>query len=656
MNDATQPERLPLTSLDISTEKQERLRQCLAAAFPEITAEETIDLDQLRRILGEWVEPDRERFGLTWPGKAACMKVVQAPSVGTLKPCQDESVDWDTTGNVFIEGDNLEVLKLLQKAYFGKIKMIYIDPPYNTGGDFIYPDKFSETLDTYLEYTGQKDSEGRKFSTNTDSSGRFHSRWLNMMYPRLYLCKNLLKQDGAIFVSIDDNEASNLKKVCDEIFGEENFIANMIWEGAFKNDARQVGTNHEYVLVYAKNRLELPASWSVRKEAADEVLREVARIKKECGEDYQKASEEMAGWFRANKAKPVFAHRRFRNIDARGAYKEDDPTAPGGRKFELRNPKTGDVFPLRNNRGWAFDQETFNKLIDEGRISFISPTSVMVRRYFHETDRVTPQSVFYQPARSASERLSRLLGENVFEFPKDEEIIRQFVEMAATGEADIVLDFFAGSATTAHAVCEQNLADGGSRTFIMVQLPELCDRKSSAARAGYKSVSEIARERVRRIGREIKEKNPGYAGDVGFRSLKLAPSCFRLWDGDAKGLSDADLVDRIAIHEGHLDPSATQDDVLFEVILKDGFSLTVPITQLQLAGKSVFSIADGALLICLDKELTQEVIDAIANLEPSRVICLDAGFQGNDQLKANAVQTFKARARNRETAIEFRTV
>ncbi len=220
MNEATQPEKMPLTSKDIPAEKREQLRKCLAAAFPEIMSEEKIDLDQLRRVLGEWVEPDRERFGLNWPGKAACMKVIQAPSVATLKPCPEDSVDWDATENVFIEGDNLEVLKLLQKAYFGKIKMIYIDPPYNTGKEFIYPDKYAETLDTYLEYTGQKDSDGRKFSTNTDSSGRFHSRWLNMMYPRLYLAKNLLKEDGIIFVSIDDHEAANARRLLDDIFGE----------------------------------------------------------------------------------------------------------------------------------------------------------------------------------------------------------------------------------------------------------------------------------------------------------------------------------------------------------------------------------------------------------------------------------------------------
>jgi adenine-specific DNA-methyltransferase len=255
MTETTQPEKIALTSMDIAEEKREQVKHCIAATFPEIMAEDKIDLDQLRRVLGEWVEPDRERFGLSWPGKAACMKVIQAPSVGTLKPCRDESVDWDTTENLFIEGDNLEVLKLLQKAYFGKIKMIYIDPPYNTGKEFIYPDNYAETLDTYLEYTGQKDSEGRKFSTNSDTSGRFHSRWLSMMYPRLYLSKNLLSENGVIFISIDDNEVANLKLLCDYVFGEENFVSQLIWNTEGNTDNQlQIKVNHQSILLYCKDK------------------------------------------------------------------------------------------------------------------------------------------------------------------------------------------------------------------------------------------------------------------------------------------------------------------------------------------------------------------------------------------------------------------
>jgi len=318
---------MELTSIDVAEEKKEELKRSLGDTFPEVFSEGTIDFDQLKRVLDQWVEPGKERFGLNWPGKAECMKIIQQPSVATLKPVRDESVNFDETENLFIEGDNLEVLKLLQKSYFGKIKMIYIDPPYNTGNDFIYPDNYSETLETYLAYTGQIDAEGKKFSTNTDTTGRYHSRWLNMMYPRLYLAKNLLRKDGVIFISIDDIESSNLGKLCDEIYGEENFIAQMVWEGAFKNDARQIGTNHEYVMVYANNRIELARSWSLSKEAAEPVLKEIKSLMDLYGDDYESASADLAGWFRANKAKPSFAHRRFHFIDKYGDFNRHERIA-----------------------------------------------------------------------------------------------------------------------------------------------------------------------------------------------------------------------------------------------------------------------------------------------------------------------------------------
>ena len=291
-----------------------------------------------------------------------------------------------------------------------------------------------------------------------------------MMYPRLSLLRQFLREDGAIFVSIDDNEVHLLRSLMDEIFGRQNFIAEMVWESAFKNDARQIGVNHEYVLVYGRNRDALPREWKVRKEATEPVLKEVARLKKLHGQDYEVASKALAGWFRANKAEPVFAHRRFRNIDARGAYKEDDPTAPGGRRIELKNPLTGTLIPLRSNRGWAFDQATFDRLVSEGRITFVTPTSVMVRRYLHETDFVTPQSVFYQPTRAASERLEGLLGKGTFDFPKDEDVLLKLIEMA-TNPGDLVLDSFAGSGTTAHAVLKLNKAlSTNPRRFILVEM------------------------------------------------------------------------------------------------------------------------------------------------------------------------------------------
>lgn len=647
MNDAAKPEKFDLSSLDIAAEKRAELLR----VFPEARTEGgKIDFERLKVALGETVDAGRERYGLVWPGKADCFKTIQAPSLGTLRPKPDESVNFDTTENVIIEGDNLEVLKLMQKAYLGKIKLIYIDPPYNTGSDFIYPDNFSENLQTYLEYTGQIDSTGRKFGTNPETDGRFHSKWLNMMYPRLYLARNLLKNDGVVFISIDDVEAPGLRLACDEIFGPENFIAQLTWEGAFKNDARQIGVSHEYVVVYARDRSSLPSEWSIAKEGVEPVLEEVARLKAEFGEDYQAASEALAGWFRANKATPSFAHRRFRYIDKIGAYKEDDPTAPGGRKFDLKNPNTGEIIPLRQNRGWAFDQETFTQMVIQGRISFVTPKSIMVRRYLHETDSQTPQSVFYQPARSASERLAKLIGPGVFDFPKDEIILRQFVEMATTpSTGDIVLDFFAGSGTTAHAVIDQNLVDGGNRRFILIQLPEATDHRD------YANIADITKARVRRVFQEV-EKEPQLPAegaekpDLGFRVFSLAQSNVEPWDGSQSKTAET-LGEQLALYTSHLLAGRSDEDILFEILLKSGYAPTTPFEEKNLAGKTVFSVRGDVLLICLERNLTLELIRAMADLKPERVVCLDEGFAGNDQLKANAVQTFRTKG-----VASFRTV
>ena len=366
----------------------------------------------------------------------------------------------NTTDNRIIHGDNLEALKSLLPEFEGQVKCIYIDPPYNTGNEgWVYNDAVNDPK--MKRWLGQVvGKEGEDLSR--------HDKWLCMMYPRLKLLHRLLLADGVLFASIDDNEVATFRLVLDEIFGSQNFVAEIVLEGAFKNDARQIGVNHEYVLVYARKRALLPREWAIKKDGVEPVLKEVARLKKLHGTDFDSASEALAGWYRASKATPSFAHRRFRNLDARGAFKEDDPTAPGGRKFELRSTKTGVVIPLRSNRGWAFDQETFDSLVKEGRISFITPISIMVRRYLHETDHATPQSVMYQPTRSASERLAKLIGPGKFDYPKDEVVIQRLVEMA-TEKDSIVLDSFAGSGTTGHAVLAQNALDGGNRRFLLVE-------------------------------------------------------------------------------------------------------------------------------------------------------------------------------------------
>lgn len=656
----TQPEKLPLTSMDIAEEKRELLKKCLAAAFPEAVAEDKIDLDQLKRVLGEWVEPDRERFGLNWPGKAACMKVIQAPSVGTLKPCPEQSVNWDTTENLFIEGDNLEVLKLLQKAYFGKIKMIYIDPPYNTGNDFIYPDKYSETLDTYLEYTGQKDSEGKRFSTNTDTSGRFHTKWINMMYPRIYLAKNLLRQDGVIFISIGDSEQAHLKKICDEIFGENNFIANiarMAKSGGAK--ARFFTPNLDYVLVYARN------------------IEEAEPFRSKINE------KQKSGYYKFTQADgsrqgEIFGEERLykASLDPRPnqrywiACPDGSFAIPPGVTFPSEVAQGSKVLPTSEDGVWKWTFSRYESELNADNIIFKkSDRSALIDQDGNpsnwniynklwlkdqEEKGMAPSNIITQFENRQSSAELKKLG-IPFDYAKPTGLLSYLIEIARCESGDVVLDFFAGSGSMGEAVVRHSIAQGNRLNHISIQLPEVTDPESEEYKAGYPTISQLGIARLKKVAEQT-EVVEADGCDAGFRVFQLSSSCFASWDGDLAGKEDAELLFRLDAHADHIDASVGGEEILFELLLKDGFPLTVPMKKMEITGKQVFSIADGALLICLEKELTQELMDALAEMEPARVICLDAGFSGNDQLKANAVQTFKARARTKETAIEFRTV
>lgn len=652
-------DKLKLHTPDLTAQNIEKL----AALFPNCVTETMdakgklkrgIDFDQLRQELSDHVvEGPRERYHLDWPGKREALLAANAPIAKTLRPCREESVDFDTTKNLFIEGDNLDALKLLQETYLGKVKLIYIDPPYNTGEDFIYSDDFAETTGEYLVRSNQVDAEGNQLVSNKLSNGRFHSHWLTMMYSRLKLARNLLRDDGVIFVSVDDIEVTNIRKACDEVFGEANFIAQVVWEGANKNDASQIGVSHEYAIVYAKTKPSVPREWQMRKDGVDVVLAEVERLKKLHGEDYETASEELAGWYRAMKSKPAFNHRRYRFIDKRGVYKEENPTAPGGRRINLINPKNGKIINLTPNRGWAFDQTEFNRLVDEDRISFISDTSIMLRLYLHETHSLTPPSVFYQPVRSASERLATLMGPGVFEFPKDEFTIRGFIEMATsntTGEV-IILDFFAGSGTTAHALMLLNAEDTQQRRYILVQLPEQCHEKSRALATGFKTVAEIAKERIRRAGAKIKAENATKAPnlDVGFRVLKIDTSNMK----DVYYTPDAVKQDQLELLTDNIKEDRTPEDLLFQVLVDWGVDLALPIRAERMKdelgmmkGKpaakefTVFWVDENALAACFDPEITEGLIKQIAARKPLRAVFRDSSY-GSDSVKINVEQIFK---------------
>lgn len=626
--------RFVLSSDAVAERKRVALRNVLAQVLPESVAEGHIDIDQVKRALGDWAESGPERFGLSWPGKAQCMKIIQQPSVATLKPKRPQSVAFDDTRNVFIEGDNLEVLKLLQKSYFGKVKLIYIDPPYNTGQEFIYPDKYAETLETYLAYTRQTDDEGRRFSTNTDTVGRYHSNWLNMMYPRLYLARNLLRDDGAIFISIDDHELSRLRELCDQIFGEENFKADIAWQKRYtrSNNTVDFTTVVEHLLVYAKSDA-FEVQLLPRTEEAD------AR--------YTNPDDDPRG---------VWKGASFLN-----------PASPQERPnlcYPLRNPNTGSVVQPTMH-AWRRSEEAFNELSADNRLYWGPDGKANVpsiKMFLSEARGLTPVNFWpHEYAGHTDEGtrdLETLIPGKVFNNPKPVQLIRRVIEHACNGPNEIVLDFFAGSGATAQAVLEQNLEDGGTRRFILVQLPEPVDATSNAAKAGFRTIADIAKERIRRVIKKNASTAPdmfvreqGHEADLGVKVMSLDASNFRLWES-----GDRELSEQLEMHVQHVSPTSSPEDILYELLLKSGYSLTTKVQTIRLADRDVYSVQDGALLICLAKEINVELIDALAEANPLQVICLDEGFNGNDQLKANAVQTFKARAEASESEIVFRTV
>ncbi|MBI4289101.1 MAG: site-specific DNA-methyltransferase [Chloroflexi bacterium] len=616
-----QPEKLDLSSHHIAEDK----RQELLRLFPEVCTEGgKIDFERLKLILGNTVDVGKERYGMNWPGKADCFKTLQQPSPATLRPCPEESVNFDTTENLIIEGDNLEVLKLLQKSYLGKVKMIYIDPPYNTGNDFIYPDNYTESLQTYLEYTGQVDAEGKRFGTNTEADGRFHSKWLNMMYPRLYLAKNLLREDGVIFVSIDDNEMANFRRIADDIFGEENFVATLIWQKVFspKNTAKYFSEDHDYILVFAKHK----ETW----------LPELLPRTEDANDRY---------------ANP--------DNDPRGPWSSSDLTARnyyGSGQYSVTG-RTGKTFGSGKGRYWRQNLEKFKALDADNRIWWGENGANMPRlkRFLSEVkEGIVPQTLLlHTTVGNTQEAKKELLEfakfentENVLNSVKPTRLLRHLIKIGTTpGSDDIVLDFFAGSGPTGHAITLQNLEDESRRRFILVQLPEPLPVPEKVVR----TIADLAKSRMTNVIKELISKDSGKLDldgaqkqDRGFRVFKLAESNFKPWN--AQGAQDAQSLEKqLELHINHILDGRSADDILYEILLKSGFPLTTPVEALTLAGKTVHSVDNGKLFICLEHGLSLDIIRAMAEKKPERVVCLDEGFSGNDQLKANAVQIFRTK-------------
>ena len=564
----------------------------LKTLFPEAFTEGKIDFEVLRQLLGGTVEEREEKYGLNWHGKRKARQLALTPSTGTLRPFPEESVDWDTTKNLMIEGDNLEVLKLLQKSYSGKVKLIYIDPPYNTGKDFVYPDNFQDNIKNYLELTGQVEG-GRKISSNTEASGRFHTDWLNMMYPRLKLARNLLREDGVLFISIDDNEVSNLRKLCDEIFGEENFVANVVWEKKYtrSNDAKYFSDNHDHILVYAKSKNHFKLNLQQRNEEQISA--------------YSNPDNHPKGVW---KSTPIHAKS--------GSSNEFTYRFNNGITWE---PPVG-TFPRysrarlseldQNNEIWFGD----NGQSIPSRKSFLSEVK----------DGVTPITLWhYQDVghnHEANNDLKSLKLSGLFDNPKPVRLIKRIQELSTSPtrslsiplgdkffQSDIILDFFAGSSTTAHAVLDLNKQDNGTRKFILVQLPEPCSPDSEAFKAGYKTIADISKERIRRAAKKIKDENPLFFGDFGFRVFKLDSSNINTWEPDRNDI-ETTLFNSIE----HLKSDRSEADILYELLLKLGLDLCVPIEKRTFAGKEVHSVGGGVLLVCLATHITRDEVEPLA--------------------------------------------
>lgn len=575
--------------------------------------EMAIDFDQLRQELSKnIVEGQDERYQFTWPDKRNAIRLANAPTTDTLRPCRKESVDFDNTQNLYIEGNNLEVLKILRENYLGKVKMIYIDPPYNTGNDFIYNDKFDQDKQDYIHNSGQYDEDGNQLVTNTESNGRFHTDWLNMIYPRLKVAKDLLREDGVIFISIDDNEFENLKKICNEIFGSHEFIGTILWKK--KTNGNNMGflpPVHDYILCFSKN------IYSIQ----------------DLG--YPITQEYITNTY----SNP--------DNDSRGPWTTTDLSANHkGPYFPIKNPNTGEIHYPADGRYWVFNEEEVKRRIADGRIIFgKSGNGKPVQKVFakdKKSGKIRADSWWDNKAMNsdATEELQMLFSKaKLFTHPKPSKLIYHLLKISTEGES-LILDFFSGSASTAHAVMQLNAEDGGTRKFIMVQLPEVIDEKNEAYKAGFKNICEIGKERIRRAGKKIKEEHPEAIDlDTGFRVLKLDSSnMYDVYYTPAEFKVDT-------LFEDNIKHDRTEEDLMFQAMIELGIDLSAKIEKNEIAGKTVWNVSDGFLLACFDKDVNETTITEVAKQKPYYFIMRDSSI-ANDNVADNFEQIFEHYSKN----------
>lgn len=597
-------EKLDGLTMDLESANKDKLR----AVFPECFTEGRLDIDKLLSFCGEYIMDDFEKYEFKWKGKSDCLRLAQKRSTATLRPVPGDSVNWDTTQNLYIEGDNLEVLKLLQKSYFRKVKMIYIDPPYNTGNDFVYEDDFADPLARYKEVTAQTTK------SNPETMGRYHTNWLNMMYPRLRLAANLLRDDGVIFISIDDGEQSNMRKLCDEVFGEENFMAQIIWQKVYspRMDVQGFSTSHDYILCYVKSSIE-----SIRQEAFSQNSAQFNFVDSASGKKYRRRSIRKEGSHSTRSERPNLW-------------------------FALPAPDGTEVYPYKpdGTEGcWRWSMETYIENQKQGIVEWVKTENgwqAYAKQYL-DTDAAKPPETLWLHQEvghnhSAAENLKKLLSGKVFDSPKPVELITKMLKLATyTDTGDIILDFFSGSATTAHAVMQLNAEDGGNRQFIMVQLPEVCDEKSEAAKNGYPNICEIGKERIRRAGQKLIET--GKDIDTGFKVFRLDSSNLKLWDDTP--IESGDLDSLFARMNGIIDnlkPGRSEDDLAYEILLKMGYPLTADVAALEVDGLTVYTVEQNSMLICLQPGVTAETMEKLAVLGPKKIVLIENALADNSAM------------------------
>lgn len=666
-----------LTSDNLVDSNIEALKQLFPTAF----SEGKVVMEELQALLGDYVEKDKEYYEFNWAGKHLARQEANKVSTGTLRPCKEESKNWDDTQNLYIEGDNLEVLKLMQKTYSNKVKMIYIDPPYNTGKDFVYKDNYKDNLNNYLEISGQLDEDGKKLSTNTESDGRYHSNWLNMMYPRLRLARNLLTDDGVIFISIDDNEQANLKKLCDEVFGEENccgIISRVMKSGGAKG--RFFSPNVEYILVYSKNNEQVG---NFREGISEDIINKLY------------TSVESDGIRKGEKYRPFGLYQSSLDARPNQRYYIECPDGtlviPPGETMPAISKDGEKVLPNSTDGCWRWSQERYLEEKEKGNIDFKRSNGVLIDSEGNpaiwniytkiwlldrEEEGMVPVNLITKwENRHGTKEVSLM---NIpFDFSKPSELIKYLISILYIDKSSIILDFFSGSSTTAHAVMALNAEDGGSRRCISVQLPEPTEEKSEAYKAGYSTIAEIGKERIRRAGakiaeeidakiKELEDKTDKLSKelptdetkgeianlkaeiqnlknqDLGFRVFKLDSSNIKRWDTAPESLEQ-----QLDMFDEAIKSDRTEEDILYEILLKYGLDLTTPIAEKVVDGCTIYNVGFGSLYVCLSENIQPTVAQAIADWHKEfedtnpNVIFSDSGFNGNDAAKTNAVQSLR---------------